>query len=129
MNVAGSNTNEMNFMKEFRENAISYTTYHSSKLTFFCRFSYMATNTGVNDIRVGYREPAKMVAKLRDVKTDDNLLLLKTNLSAGHGGGSGRYDGYKEMAYEFAVIFDIFSNDILEEAAAKAAAEKADAKK
>ena len=89
----------------------------------------MAANTGVNDTRIGYREPAKMVAKLRDVKTDDNLLLLKTNLSAGHGGGSGRYDGYKEMAYQFAVIFDIFSNDILEEAAAKAAAEKADAKK
>ncbi|MCZ4409107.1 prolyl oligopeptidase family serine peptidase [Cryomorphaceae bacterium 1068] len=92
-------------------------------------YPHMLFTTGVNDTRVGYWEPAKMVAKLRDVKTDDNLLLLKTNLSAGHGGGSGRYDRYKDMAYEFAVIFDIFSSDILEEAAEKAAAEKADAKK
>jgi protease II len=88
-------------------------------------YPHMLFSTGVNDTRVGYWEPAKMVAKLRTLKTDDNLLLLKTNLSAGHGGGSGRFDGYKEMAYQYAVIFDIFSNDILQEAAEKAAEEKA----
>lgn len=88
-------------------------------------YPHMLFSTGVNDTRVGYWEPAKMVAKLRALKTDDNLLLLKTNLSAGHGGGSGRFDRYKEMAYQYAVIFDIFSTDILQEAADKAAEEKA----
>lgn len=91
-------------------------------------YPHMLFTTGVNDTRVGYWEPAKMVAKLRATKTDDNLLLLKTNLYAGHGGGSGRFDGLKELAYQYAVIFDIFSEDILEEAAAKAAAEEAAAK-
>lgn len=88
-------------------------------------YPHLLFTTGVNDTRVGYWEPAKMVAKLRKVKTDDNLLLLKTNLYAGHGGGSGRFDGYKELAYKYAVIFDIFSKDIKAEAEEKAAAEKA----
>ncbi len=88
-------------------------------------YPHMLYTTGINDTRVGFWEPAKMVAKLRRLKTDDNLLLLKTNLNAGHGGGSGRYDGYKELAFKYAVIFEIFADDILEEAAEKAAAEKA----
>lgn len=111
--------------KKAFEYMLSYSPYDNVKAQ---DYPHMLFTTGVNDTRVGYWEPAKMVAKLRSVKTDDNLLLLKTNLSAGHGGGSGRYDGYKEMAYQFAVIFDIFSTDILEEAAEKAAAEKADEK-
>lgn len=65
---------------------------------------------------------------LRKLKTDDNLLLLKTNLSAGHGGGSGRYDGYKDLAYKYAVIFDVFAKEILQEIADKEAAEKAEEK-
>jgi oligopeptidase B len=57
---------------------------------------------GLNDPRVTYWEPAKWVAKLRDMKTDENVILLKTNMGAGHGGKSGRYDGLREDAEEFA---------------------------
>ena len=64
----------------------------------------MLVTAGLNDPRVTYWEPAKWVAKLRDVKTDDNLLLLKTNMGAGHGGQSGRWNSLKETAEEFAFI-------------------------
>jgi oligopeptidase B len=57
---------------------------------------------GLNDPRVTYWEPAKMVAKLRAMKTDDNLLLLKTNMGAGHGGKSGRWERLREYAEEAA---------------------------
>ena len=60
--------------------------------------------TGLNDPRVTYWEPAKWVAKLRELKTDDNELLLKTNMGAGHGGKSGRFESLKETAEEFAFI-------------------------
>jgi oligopeptidase B len=61
---------------------------------------------GLNDPRVGYWEPAKWVAKLRANKTDANSLLLKTNMGAGHGGSSGRYDYLEEMAFRYAFILD-----------------------
>ncbi|MBE9043428.1 S9 family peptidase [Pleurocapsales cyanobacterium LEGE 10410] len=61
---------------------------------------------GLNDSRVKYWEPAKWTAKLRELKTDDNLLLLKTNMSAGHGGASGRYEYLKEIAFEYAFVLD-----------------------
>ncbi len=64
--------------------------------------------TGLNDTRVGYWEPAKMVAKLRATKTDDNLLLLKTDFSNGHGGGSGRFAGFRDSAYKLALIYDLY---------------------
>ncbi len=57
---------------------------------------------GLTDPRVTYWEPAKWVAKLREMKTDDNLLLLKTNMGAGHGGASGRFDRLKEVAFVYA---------------------------
>ncbi|VXC39623.1 Oligopeptidase B, Serine peptidase, MEROPS family S09A [Pseudomonas sp. 8Z] len=60
---------------------------------------------GYNDSRVQYWEAAKWVAKLRATKTDENLLLLKTDLSAGHGGMSGRYQGIKDVALEYAFVF------------------------
>ena len=59
---------------------------------------------GLNDPRVTYWEPAKWVAKLRELKTDENELLLKTNMGAGHGGKSGRFESLKETAEEFAFI-------------------------
>lgn len=61
--------------------------------------------TGLNDPRVSYWEPAKWVAKLRLLKTDDNLLLLKTNLKAGHGGASDRYERLRETAFVYAFLF------------------------
>jgi oligopeptidase B len=64
----------------------------------------MLVTAGLNDPRVTYWEPAKWVAKLREVKTDDNLLLMKTNMGAGHGGQSGRWNSLKETAEEFAFI-------------------------
>ena len=59
---------------------------------------------GLNDPRVTYWEPAKWAAKLRSVKTDDNLLLLKTNMGAGHGGKSGRFESLREAAEEHAFV-------------------------
>lgn len=59
---------------------------------------------GLNDPRVAYWEPAKFTAKLRALKTDKNLLLLKTNMGAGHGGASGRYDELKDVAFEYTFI-------------------------
>ncbi|RMF55053.1 MAG: S9 family peptidase, partial [Calditrichaeota bacterium] len=64
----------------------------------------MLITAGLNDPRVQYWEPAKWTAKLRALKTDDNLLLLKTNMGAGHGGASGRYDYLKDIAFEYAFI-------------------------
>ena len=64
----------------------------------------MLVTAGLNDPRVTYWEPAKWVAKLRELKTDDNLLLLKTNMGAGHGGQSGRWNSLKETAEEYAFI-------------------------
>ncbi|MDX1393790.1 MAG: S9 family peptidase [Gemmatimonadota bacterium] len=67
----------------------------------------MLVTTGLHDSQVQYWEPAKWVAKLRAVKTDDNRLLLRTHMDAGHGGGSGRDRSYEETAFEFAFMLDL----------------------
>jgi oligopeptidase B len=64
----------------------------------------MLVKTAFNDSQVMYWEPAKYVAKLRTLKTDRNLLILKTNMAAGHGGASGRYDFLREVAFDYAFI-------------------------
>ncbi len=64
----------------------------------------MLVKTSLNDSQVMYWEPAKYVAKLRALKQDDNLLLLHTNMAAGHGGASGRYDYLKEIAFDYAFL-------------------------
>ena len=64
----------------------------------------MLVKTGLNDSQVMYWEPAKYVAKLRALKTDDHKLLLKTNMGAGHGGASGRYDYLREIALDYAFL-------------------------
>ncbi len=61
---------------------------------------------GLNDTAVPFWEPAKWTAKLRTLKTDENVLLLKTNLTAGHSGVSGRYERLKETAFEYAFVLD-----------------------
>lgn len=66
----------------------------------------MLVKTGLNDSQVMYWEPAKYVAKLRALKTDSNPLLLKTNMGAGHGGASGRYDYLREIALDYAFLLN-----------------------
>ena len=65
----------------------------------------MLVVAGYNDSRVQYWEAAKWVARLRTRKTDDNLLLFKTEMGAGHGGMSGRYQGLKDVALEYSFVF------------------------
>lgn len=67
----------------------------------------MYVSTGLHDSQVQYWEPAKWVAKLRAVKTDKKLLFLDTNMDAGHGGASGRFEALKELAKEFSFLLDL----------------------
>jgi oligopeptidase B len=71
----------------------------------------MLVTAGISDPRVTYWEPAKFVARLRATKTDDNLLLLKTNMDAGHFGKSGRFDALLELAEQYAFVFDCLGID------------------
>ena len=75
--------------------------------------------TSFNDSQVMYWEPAKYVAKLRTLKTDPNVLLLKVNMAAGHGGSSGRYDYLKEVAFDYAFILTQLGAEKAESAAGK----------
>jgi oligopeptidase B len=67
----------------------------------------MLVTTGLHDSQVQYWEPAKWVAKLREYKTGNNLLLLHTNMDAGHGGASGRFEALKEVAMDYGFILDM----------------------
>jgi oligopeptidase B len=67
----------------------------------------MLVTTGLHDSQVQYWEPAKWVAKLREMKTDNNTLLLRTNMETGHGGTTGRFKSYKETAQEYAFLLDL----------------------
>ncbi|WP_310476607.1 S9 family peptidase [Sandarakinorhabdus sp.] len=69
----------------------------------------LMVTAGLNDPRVTYWEPAKWVAKLRDLKTDKNVLIFKTNMGAGHGGKSGRFAALEELSEEYAFILNQFS--------------------
>ena len=81
----------------------SYAPYDNVKAA---HYPAMYVTAGLNDTRVGYWEPAKWVAKIRHVKQDDNALLLRTELHAGHGGKSGRYEALRDLAEEYAFIID-----------------------
>jgi oligopeptidase B len=70
-------------------------------------YPHMLVTAGLNDPRVAYWEPAKWTAKLRVMKTDSNRLLLRTNMGAGHGGASGRYELLRETAFKYAFILDV----------------------
>jgi oligopeptidase B len=69
----------------------------------------LLVTTGLHDSQVQYWEPAKWVAKLRELKTDKNLLLLKTNMEFGHGGASGRFEALKDAALEYAFMLKLLS--------------------
>jgi oligopeptidase B len=70
-------------------------------------YPHLLVTTGLHDSQVQYYEPAKWVAKLRATKTDDHRLLLRTNMQAGHGGASGRYQRYRETAFVYAFLLDL----------------------
>ncbi|MEH6680046.1 MAG: S9 family peptidase [Sediminicola sp.] len=70
-------------------------------------YPHLYVVTGIHDSQVQYWEPAKWVAKLRYMKTDDNILLLDTNMEAGHGGASGRFESLREVAKEYAFLLDL----------------------
>jgi oligopeptidase B len=70
-------------------------------------YPHMLVTAGLNDPRVAYWEPAKWTAKLRAMKTDNNRLLLRTNMGAGHGGASGRYEFLREIAFKHAFVLDV----------------------
>jgi oligopeptidase B len=83
------------------EYMLSYSPYDNLKAT---SYPAMLVKTSLNDSQVMYWEPAKYVAKLRTLKTDHHPLLLVTNMEAGHGGASGRYDYLKEIAFDYAFL-------------------------
>jgi oligopeptidase B len=95
--------------KEYYDYILSYSPYDNVKAQ---AYPNLLVTTGFHDSQVQYWEPAKWVAKLRKLKTDNNLLLLKTNLEAGHSGASGRFQSLKETALEFAFLLHLeqFSN-------------------
>jgi oligopeptidase B len=74
-------------------------------------YPHTLVTTGLHDSQVQYWEPAKWVARLRDRKTDDNLLVLSVNLDAGHGGASGRFQRYRETALEYAFLLMLAGRD------------------
>jgi oligopeptidase B len=88
---------------EYYKYMLSYSPYDNIRPT---EYPHLLITTGLNDPRVAYWEPAKFAAKLREVKTDNNLLLLQTNYASGHAGSSGRYDLLKEVAIDYAFLID-----------------------
>ncbi len=90
--------------KEYYDYIKSYSPYDNLEAK---EYPNMLITTGLHDSQVQYWEPAKYTAKLRDLKTDTNKLYLDTNMDAGHGGASGRFDALKEVAKEYTFLFDL----------------------
>lgn len=88
--------------KEAYDYMLSYSPYDN---VLAQDYPNLLITTGLFDSQVQYWEPAKWIAKLRDLKTDHHLLLMHTNMDAGHGGASGRFQPYKETAREYAFMF------------------------
>jgi oligopeptidase B len=91
-------------VKKYYDYMLSYSPYDNLKAQ---KYPNMYVSTGLHDSQVQYWEPAKWVAKLRTLKTDDSLLFLDTNMDAGHGGASGRFEALKELAKEFSFLLDL----------------------
>ncbi|WP_293014392.1 S9 family peptidase [Mongoliibacter sp.] len=91
-------------IQEQYEYMLSYSPYDNVEAK---DYPHILATTGLHDSQVQYWEPAKWVAKLRTMKTDNNNLFLYTNMDAGHGGASGRFERLKEVAREYAFVFDI----------------------
>ena len=91
-------------VKKYYDYMLSYSPYDSVSNQ---EYPAMYISTGLHDSQVQYWEPAKWVAKLRVMKTDDNPLYLDTNMDAGHGGASGRFEAIKEIAKEYSFLLDL----------------------
>jgi len=90
--------------KESYDYMLSYSPYDQIKEQ---EYPHMLVTTGLHDSQVQYWEPAKWVAKLREMKKGDSKILLETNMDAGHGGASGRFKRFKETALEYAFLLDL----------------------
>jgi oligopeptidase B len=90
--------------QEYYDYMLSYSPYDQVKAQ---AYPNMLVTTGYWDSQVQYWEPAKWVAKLRDMKTDDNILIMDVNMTAGHGGASGRFERLKTTALEYAFMLDL----------------------
>ena len=90
--------------KEFYDYMLSYSPYDNVRAM---EYPAMLVTAGLHDSQVQYWEPAKWVARLRDMKTDDNLLLLHTNMDTGHSGASGRFEYYREVAMEYTFLLQL----------------------
>ena len=90
--------------KKFYDYILSYSPYDNVEPK---AYPNLLVTTGLHDSQVQYWEPAKWVAKLRAMKTDDNRLVMKTNMDAGHGGASGRFKRYRETALAYAFLLDL----------------------
>ena len=93
-------------IKKYYDYMLSYSPYDQVTAK---DYPNMLITTGLHDSQVQYWEPAKWLAKLRDVKTDDNILIMRTNMDAGHGGASGRFQAYKETAEEYGFILKLLN--------------------
>lgn len=89
--------------EEYYNYILSYSPYDNIKAQ---NYPHMLVTGGINDSQVLFHEPTKYVAKLRAMKTDDNIVLLHMNMDSGHGGATGRYDGIKDTAFEFAFLLN-----------------------
>lgn len=94
--------------KEYYDYMKSYSPYDNVEKK---DYPNMLVTTGLHDSQVQYFEPAKWVAKLREMKTDNNMLLLNTNMVAGHGGASGRFERYKETALQYAFLLNLLEEN------------------
>ena len=93
--------------KQYYDYMLSYSPYDNVEAK---DYPAMLITTGLHDSQVQYWEPAKWAAKLRALKTDKNPLYLKTEMDYGHGGASGRFEGYKEVVLEYAFMLDVLNN-------------------
>jgi oligopeptidase B len=91
--------------REMFEYMLSYSPYDNLKAV---NYPNLLITTGMNDPRVAFWEPAKFIARLRELKTDDNLAIFYVNYNSGHAGASGRFDAMKEIALDYAFLLDRF---------------------
>jgi len=89
---------------EYYDYILSYSPYDNIEAK---DYPHMLVTTGLHDSQVQFWEPAKYVAKMRALKTDDDRLILKTNMEAGHGGATGRLKRHKETAFDYAFLLDL----------------------